>query len=164
MHTIKDALVNVAQPQPIQLVKSGVPLDGTQQVLIDSLPPVLVLHLKRFHYDTSLRTIVKLSKPVLFAPTLDIPLDLLYPSATRKTMPRTYKLFGALYHHGVSASGGHYTLDVLHPNRDGVQGGTRAREAWVRIDDELVSDVRPEDVFSDAREDRCAYLLFYRRT
>ncbi|VDB82633.1 unnamed protein product [Peniophora sp. CBMAI 1063] len=164
VHTIKDALINVAQPQPVQLIKSGVPIDGTQQVLIDSLPPVLVLHLKRFHYDTTLRTIVKLSKSVTFPPSLEIPLELLYPSAQRKTMPRTYKLFGALYHHGVSASGGHYTLDVLHPNRDGVVGGAgaRPREAWVRIDDELVSDVRAEDVFGDAREDRCAYLLFYR--
>ena len=128
MHTIKDALLNVAQPQPVQLIKNGVPLDGTQQVLINTLPPVLVLHLKRFHYDVSLRTIVKLSKPVAFPPTLDIPLELLYPSPQRKNMARSYKLFGAVYHHGVSASGGHYTLDVLHPNRDNVGGaGARAR-------------------------------------
>lgn len=66
-----------------------------------------------------------------------------------------------LYHHGLSASGGHYTLDVLHPNRD---GGVKPREGWIRIDDELVSDVRQEDVFSGLdRDDRCAYLLFYRR-
>jgi ubiquitin carboxyl-terminal hydrolase 10 len=62
-----------------------------------------------------------------------------------------------LYHHGISASGGHYTLDILHPTRD--PGST----AWVRFDDELVSDVRPEDVFGEGRDDRCAYLLFYRQ-
>ena len=40
----------------------------------------------------------------------------------------------------------------------------RPRQAWIRIDDELVSDVRPEDVFGgQERDDRCAYLLFYRR-
>lgn len=67
-----------------------------------------------------------------------------------------------LYHHGLSASGGHYTLDVLHPNRD--HHSAKPREGWVRIDDELVSDVRAEDVFGGAdRDDRCAYLLFYRR-
>jgi ubiquitin carboxyl-terminal hydrolase 10 len=66
-----------------------------------------------------------------------------------------------LYHHGVSASGGHYTLDVLHPSRD---LNSKPRESWMRIDDELVSDVRPEDVFGGVdRDDRCAYLLFYRR-
>ncbi|KAJ6491869.1 hypothetical protein DFH09DRAFT_1208038, partial [Mycena vulgaris] len=56
---------------------------------------------------------------------------------------------------GVSAAGGHYTLDVLH-----------AARGWVCIDDEPVSDLRAEDVFRVEREreeGRCAYLLFYRR-
>jgi ubiquitin carboxyl-terminal hydrolase 10 len=72
-----------------------------------------------------------------------------------------------LYHHGHSASGGHYTLDVLHPNRYPSSDPTvKPKETWVRIDDELVSDVRPEDVFGASEreeESRCAYLLFYRR-
>ena len=72
-----------------------------------------------------------------------------------------------LYHHGPSASGGHYTLDVLHPNIDNTVGTgptAKPREGWIRIDDELVSDVRPDDVFgTPERDDRCAYLLFYRR-
>ena len=72
----------------------------------------------------------------------------------------------ALYHHGHSASGGHYTLDVLHPNRYPKSiPNSKPQEGWVRIDDELISDVRPEDVFSAPEKDdtRCAYLLFYRR-
>ena len=65
-----------------------------------------------------------------------------------------------IYHHGLSASGGHYTLDVLHPNRGG-----KSREGWVRIDDEVVVDVGGEEVFGAGERDdlRCAYLLFYRR-
>ena len=41
----------------------------------------------------------------------------------------------------------------------------RPRPAWIRIDDELVSDIRADDVFGAGsdRDDRCAYLLFYRR-
>ena len=40
----------------------------------------------------------------------------------------------------------------------------RPRAAWIRIDDELVSDIRADDVFGGLdRDDRCAYLLFYRR-
>lgn len=72
----------------------------------------------------------------------------------------------AIYHHGQSASGGHYTLDVLHPTRfSGSLPHAKRREGWVRIDDELVSDVRPDDVFKTPEQDdtRCAYLLFYRR-
>ena len=75
------------------------------------------------------------------------------------TYPFLFKL--VLYHHGQSAHGGHYTLDVLHPNRD---MNDRPRQAWIRIDDELVSDIRTDDVFgTQDLNDRCAYLLFYRR-
>ncbi|KAJ6474714.1 hypothetical protein DFH09DRAFT_1343053 [Mycena vulgaris] len=80
--------------------------------------------------------------------------DLLAPKATttgRKSV--RYKLlyshsYGtAVYHRGVSAAGGHYTLDVLHVAR-----------GWVRIDDEPVSDVRAEDVFRvERRGGRVAY-------
>ena len=109
--------------------------------------------------------------------------DVMVPAA-KKSQPVRYKLFGVLYHHGLSASGGHYTLDVLHPDRypssssgsaspSGTQSSkspstpaTTSREGWVRIDDDVVMDVRPEDVFGggvERDETRCAYLLFYRR-
>jgi ubiquitin carboxyl-terminal hydrolase 10 len=74
-----------------------------------------------------------------------------------------YKLHGVLYHHGEFASGGHYTVDVLHPNGD--RGG---EEVWVHIDDEAVSAVRYEDVFgghdNERADNQCAYMLFYCRT
>jgi ubiquitin carboxyl-terminal hydrolase 10 len=90
--------------------------------------------------------------------------------------PARYTLYGVLYHHGVSAGGGHYTLDVLHPNPRGGTGSAGVAgsssggsgEAWLHIDDETVSAVRHEDVFGsdngkERSDDRCAYLLFYRR-
>jgi ubiquitin carboxyl-terminal hydrolase 10 len=79
--------------------------------------------------------------------------------------------------HGLSTSGGHYTLDVLHPTRyagtssgsalawGGARvGGVKAREGWIGIDDELVSDVRHEDMFGarERDESQSAYLLFIR--
>jgi len=39
----------------------------------------------------------------------------------------------------------------------------KPREAWIRIDDELVSDVLLKDVFEADRDHRCPYLLFYKR-
>ena len=43
-------------------------------MLIEALPPVLVLHLKRFLYDTTTRGVVKIGKSVQFTPELEIPL------------------------------------------------------------------------------------------
>ena len=54
-------------------------------------------------------------------------------------------------------------MDVLDPNTHG-----SCKEAWLRIDDEIVSTVRQEDVFGrhdkERTDDQCAYLLFYRRS
>ena len=74
-----------------------------------------------------------------------------------------YKLYGVLYHHGESASSGHYSVDVLRPNEDSGSG-----EAWLRIDDEAVSPVPHQEVFMGHVDDwgndrRCAYMLFYSR-
>ncbi|KAF9554587.1 cysteine proteinase [Agrocybe pediades] len=165
IHTIQDALTYISHPQTVQMVKAGVTTDAHQQVLIEALPPVLVLHIKRFYYDTTANGVVKISKQVRFGPELEVGADVMVPAA-KKTHPVRYKLFGAIYHHGLSASGGHYTLDVLHPNRyPSANPAAKPREGWVRIDDNLVSDVRNEDVFeaSERDESRCAYLLFYRR-
>jgi ubiquitin carboxyl-terminal hydrolase 10 len=81
-------------------------------------------------------------------------------------MPTRYTLNGVLYHHGKSASGGRYTVDVLHPNAHESSG-----EAWVRIDDDSVSTVGHDEVFGrhgiDDKEwtdDQYAYLLLYSRT
>ncbi|KAJ2915233.1 hypothetical protein MD484_g5175, partial [Candolleomyces efflorescens] len=169
IRTIQDALSYISHPEPVQVsipTQPGVAVEATQQVLIESLPPILVLHIKRFCYDMNVKGVVKVGKQVQFGPELEIGSDLMAPAA-KKTGPTRYKLFGALYHHGLSASGGHYTLDVLHPNRyPSFNSNTKPKEGWVRIDDELVSDVRPEDVFGAAQEkddSRCAYLLFYCR-
>jgi ubiquitin carboxyl-terminal hydrolase 10 len=83
------------------------------------------------------------------------------PASGRSALPARYKLNGVLYHHGWSARGGHYTVDVLHPNAHGGSG-----EGWLHIDDESVRSVQHEDVFgrgdNERADDRCAYLLFYR--
>jgi len=167
IHTIQDALSYISHPQSVQIThptRPDVVVEASQQVLIEALPPILVLHMKRFCYDTEVGGVVKVGKQVRFGPELDVGGDVM-ASTIRKQTAAKYKLFGAVYHHGLSASGGHYTLDVLHPNRYPHATGKQPREGWVRIDDELVSDVRSEDVFDATERDdsRCAYLLFYRR-
>ena len=41
-------------------------------MLIDGLPPVLILHVKRFCYDVSVGGVVKVMKQVRFGPELEI--------------------------------------------------------------------------------------------
>jgi ubiquitin carboxyl-terminal hydrolase 10 len=84
------------------------------------------------------------------------------PVAGKSAERTRYKLYGVLYHRGKSSGSEHYTVDVLHPDGESGSG-----EAWLRIDDEVVSAVRQEDVFSghenELGDGRCAYMLLYCR-
>ena len=184
---MEDALARISHPQPVRLDPFGIN-EASQQTLIEVLPPVLVIHLKRFLYDPAIGGVVKIGKPIRFTAELEIPpgttflflslkwqpiltihgfmgLDITVPIAQKPTgaQPGSYALYGVLYHHGVSAIGGHYMVDVLHPNGNGGHG-----EGWLHIDDETVRAVRHEDVFgghySGQTDDWCPYMLFYRRT
>ena len=74
VHAVEDALARIRHLQPVQLDQSGLG-DTSQKVLVEGLPPILVLHLKRF---VSADGIVKISKPVQFAPELKIPLGTIF--------------------------------------------------------------------------------------
>ncbi|KAH9987493.1 hypothetical protein BJV77DRAFT_1070467 [Russula vinacea] len=80
--------------------------EASQQVLIEALPPLLVLHFKRFLYDVDADGIVKISKHVQFGPELEIPPEMMAPVAGKSAEPVYYKLYGVLYHHGKSAGSG----------------------------------------------------------
>lgn len=77
MKSIEDALRFISHPQSVQVssvTKGGTVVDASQQVLVDDLPSILVLHLKRFLYDTAAKGVVKISKQVTFGPELEFPL------------------------------------------------------------------------------------------
>jgi ubiquitin carboxyl-terminal hydrolase 10 len=151
-------------------------------VLLEGLPPILVLHLERFLYDAAAGGTVKINKPVRFGPELEIPPgtkltfvsvlaqaknpscpEIIAPVSGKSAEPVHYKLYGVLYHQGESAGSGHYTVDVLYPNGDSGGG-----EDWLYIDDKAVRAVQHEDIFrgqdNESVDDRCAYMLFYCRT
>lgn len=75
VHTIKEALAQLSAPQTVQItspIRAGQTVDAQQTVLIESLPSILVLHLKRFMYDKAVRDVVKLGKKVAFERELEI--------------------------------------------------------------------------------------------
>lgn len=159
VNTIEEALVNLTVPETIPGVMSSTKnlVDATKQVYVETLPSILVLHLKRFVYD-DVGGVQKSPKVVGFGPELEIPETVITPSRRADT-PRKYKLTGIVYHHGRYASGGHYTVDVLRQDKS----------EWVHIDDTAWAPVQPPSCElhpkSDAKNAKgsSAYLLFYAR-
>ncbi|PWN36124.1 cysteine proteinase, partial [Meira miltonrushii] len=123
--TVEEALENLTRPETISGVLSSTRtlVDATKQVFIETLPPILVLHLKRFYYD-DVGGVQKSSKVLGYGSSLEISESVISP-ARRGEAQRRYKLFGVVYHHGRFASGGHYTVDVLRQDRS----------EWIHIDD-----------------------------
>lgn len=164
--TVEEALQNLTVPEIITGVYSPSfkrPVDATKQVFIETLPPVLILHLKRFVYD-DIGGVQKSLKVLGYGPTLEISESTISP-ARRGETKRRYKLFGVIYHHGRFASGGHYTVDVLKQDQS----------EWIHIDDTTWSPVSIPSVQAEVEvgggsssstkqhHDGLAYLLFYAR-
>jgi ubiquitin carboxyl-terminal hydrolase 10 len=124
----------------------GPNVTATKQVLIETLPEVLILHLKRFQYDNTGGT-QKIWKKIGYPLELEIPKEVFSRQKHASLLnhgglPR-YRLMAVVYHHGKNASGGHYTVDVRR--QDG-------RE-WIRLDDTVIRRVRSEDVAEGGSEE-----------
>jgi hypothetical protein len=61
----------------VQVGASGLG-NASQQVLIEALPPVLVLHLNRVRYDAAAGGLMKIGKSIQFGPDLEIPLGTIF--------------------------------------------------------------------------------------
>lgn len=145
VRNVVDALRGLTRPERIQgdfNSPRGKNVVATKQVFIESLPPVLILHLKRFQFDAEGHGTVKIWKKIGYPLELEIPREALSRQKRDSPMPR-YKLISVVYHHGKNASGGHYTVDVRR--QDG-------RE-WIRLDDTVIRRIRPEDVAEAGSEE-----------
>ncbi|XP_010740784.2 ubiquitin carboxyl-terminal hydrolase 45 isoform X1 [Larimichthys crocea] len=137
-----------------------------KQMLISSLPPVITLHLKRFHQaGMNLR---KVNRHVDFPLILDLAP---FCSASCKNLAAgervLYSLYGIVEHSG-SMRGGHYTAYVKvrapqrkteqhHRNLSGARdAGSSSQGQWVYISDTTVQTVPESRVLNSQ-----AYLLFY---
>lgn len=123
----------------------GPNVTAIKQVFIETVPPVLILHLKRFQYDNAGGT-QKIWKKVGYPLELEMPKEV-FPRQMRSVyahggLPK-YRLISVVYHHGKNASGGHYTVDVRR--QDG-------RE-WIRLDDTVIRRVKSEDVAEGGSEE-----------
>ncbi|XP_054627038.1 ubiquitin carboxyl-terminal hydrolase 10 isoform X1 [Dunckerocampus dactyliophorus] len=155
IRTVQEALETLVARESVQgyTSKTKQEIEISRRVTLEELPPVLVLHLKRFVFEKT-GGCQKLNKIIDYPVDLEISKDLLSSGVRGKVVKgqRTYRLFAVVYHHGNSATGGHYTTDVFHIGLNG----------WLRIDDQAVKVINQYLVVKQTAE-RTAYLLYYRR-
>ncbi|XP_035483722.1 ubiquitin carboxyl-terminal hydrolase 10 isoform X4 [Scophthalmus maximus] len=155
IRTVQEALDTLVARESVQgyTSKTKQEIEISRRVTLEELPPVLVLHLKRFVFEKT-GGCQKLTKNIDYPVDLEISKDILSSGVRSKVVKgqRTYRLFAVVYHHGNSATGGHYTTDVFHIGLNG----------WLRIDDQAVKVINQYQVVKQTAE-RTAYLLYYRR-
>ncbi|KAI9015765.1 hypothetical protein CLU79DRAFT_764620 [Phycomyces nitens] len=159
VNTIQDAIRNMTLPETMHdyMSPKGVCVDATKQIYLENIPPVLILHMKRFVFD-NVGGVQKLQKQVTYGTTLTIDPEWMAQSS-KSSSPINYHLFGVVYHHGVSAGGGHYTCDIKRRNGE-----------WLHIDDTTITPISEQQVLvtentrtESIHTDQTAYILFYMR-
>lgn len=143
--SVKDALELLAGKDSLEGVS-----DAWQQLSLEQLPVVLLLHLKCFQLDAEGHT-AKIVKNIDFPIDLKIDPKIMSSKLKYTSKQRVYKLFAVVYHEGVEAVKGHYLTDTFH-----------GQVGWIRYDDSTVSVVS-EGAVLKPKAPRMPYLLMYRR-
>ena len=152
--TVQQAFDNFFRAEEVegfQCDKSKTEVEVSKKSTLDTLPVVLVLHLKRFVVSKN-GSCEKLTRKITYEAQLQVPVDTL--SRGTKVKSKTmlaYKLFAVTYHHGKNLHGGHYTSDISHPS-----------VGWLRADDMNIRTVPAKFVFNPL-SNRDPYLLYYCR-
>uniref|UniRef100_A0A4W6E3T5 Ubiquitin carboxyl-terminal hydrolase n=1 Tax=Lates calcarifer TaxID=8187 RepID=A0A4W6E3T5_LATCA len=167
--TVKEAFIDISLPIIEERVSchnykkvEKIYTSARKQMLISSLPPVITLHLKRFHQaGMNLR---KVNRHVDFPLILDLAP---FCSASCKNLAAgervLYSLYGIVEHSG-SMRGGHYTayVKVRTPQRKtdqhhrNLEASSSSQGQWVYVSDTTVQSVPESRVLNSQ-----AYLLFY---
>ncbi|EAT44952.1 AAEL003733-PA [Aedes aegypti] len=152
--SVKDALdllVGKDQLEGVTCSKTKQEIAAWQQVTLEELPIVMILHLKCFDYKMDGCT--KILKALEFPIELKIDSKLMSSKGKSYTAKqKQYKLFAVVYHDGKEASKGHYITDVFHAGYG----------SWIRYDDSTVKPVSENNVLHP-KSPRVPYLLYYRR-
>lgn len=120
----------------------------SKQLSFSSLPPILIIQLKRFIYKPSPKhkdlELHKITRPLKISTEIHL---------NQSNTAFTYRLYALVNHHGSSIHNGHYTATIKHQSND---------RMWMNFND----DARIQTVNIDGEvinQNSTAYLLFYER-
>ncbi|GIY14858.1 ubiquitin carboxyl-terminal hydrolase 10 [Caerostris darwini] len=153
--SVSEALKEMTFKIPVQgytCAKTKQQIEAFTQMTFQKLPPVLILHLKRFVYD-KFGGCKKVMKKADYPLVLDINKDMFASDIKKSQRAQQYKLFAVMYHDGEEAVKGHYISDVFN----------HGSQTWIRCDDRTVTAVEEEEVLS-YNPPRVPYLLFYQKS
>lgn len=153
--SVSEALKEMTLKEPIQgytCAKTKQEVEAYGHIALQKLPPVLILHLKRFVYNKN-GGCKKVLKKTDYPIELELSRDLFSSDVKKNQRIRLYKLFAVMYHDGEEAIKGHYISDVYN----------HGSQTWVRCDDRTISIVSEAQVLSHSPP-RVPYLLFYQES
>lgn len=121
----------------------------SKQLSFSSLPPVLIIQLKRFIYKQSSGKhkdpeLHKITRPIKISTEIQL---------NQNNTCLTYQLYALVNHHGSSIHNGHYTAII----RDDTT--TESSKKWMNFND----DLKIQYVNETFNQNSTAYLLFYER-
>ncbi|KAE8287132.1 Ubiquitin carboxyl-terminal hydrolase 37 [Larimichthys crocea] len=118
-----------------------------QSMAFETLPNVLILHIKRFIYSPTYE-LMKLHDPV------KLHRDLVVSS---NQGDGCYSLISIVSHFGSNGKAGHYICDGVHPD----DSLSQTTDHWLTFNDSLVRNTTGASVCEKRRES--SYILFYKR-
>ncbi|GFT93888.1 ubiquitin carboxyl-terminal hydrolase 10 [Nephila pilipes] len=155
VNSVSEALKEMTVKEPIQgytCAKTKQEVEAFSHVALQKLPPILILHLKRFVYNKN-GGCKKVMKKTDYPLILDISKDIFSSDFKKSQRLKQYKLFAVMYHDGEEAIKGHYISDVYN----------HGNQTWIRCDDRSVTAVTEDQVLSYSPP-RVPYLLFYQES
>ncbi|XP_044232212.1 ubiquitin carboxyl-terminal hydrolase 37-like [Thunnus albacares] len=121
--------------------------ESSQKPAFETLPSVLILHIKRFRFTPSWQ-LVKVRDPVMLNRELVV---------SSKQGGSCYSLVSIVSHLGASGDKGHYICDSVHPD----ERPDTTTDRWLTFNDAAVSETTGVSVCKERQ--KSAYILFYKR-
>eukprot|EP00283_Hemiselmis_rufescens_P018843 CAMPEP_0173462224 /NCGR_PEP_ID=MMETSP1357-20121228/66309_1 /TAXON_ID=77926 /ORGANISM="Hemiselmis rufescens, Strain PCC563" /LENGTH=151 /DNA_ID=CAMNT_0014429939 /DNA_START=19 /DNA_END=471 /DNA_ORIENTATION=+ len=120
---LNDALNHFLQPEKLSMQDDK---KASKHVRVTLWPEVLVIHLKRFHFDDQGGQ--KVNKKIAYPELFPVHAEGSGSKASTSGVMRNYALSSVVLHHGKKLTEGHYTAMVRQESERG--------DSWVKVDDE----------------------------